>query len=203
MRRGCDVEVDLVDDHCDPALLRDAGELSQLPCGRDDARRVVRRREHDDARTGGEGALDAPGIDPPAVLEAPLEPRHAGAEHRRGGRERVVARLFEQHFIARLDERRERQEVGSGAPDRRRHVPGKDAVSRRDRLDERPVAVGARAREVQRVPGAGQIGERTREQVRSGEVDPRDRSPLRPLHVRGARDGHAPGFSRLRRAKNQ
>ena len=174
----------------------DLGHRRERRVGDPDAARVVEVGDHDGARRGGDRPRHRRRVDLEAVLEAALEAADPGAEVAGGGEQRLVGRVLDQHLVVRLEERRERQVVGHRRADREHHVLGRDAAPPRQALQERCVAVDARAVDLEVGERDRKLRQRVGRDVALDQVEARLRVELRPLHVDGA--GRAP---RLRRGR--
>src|SRR5215813_8465914 len=103
--------------------------------------RIVRAGDDDQSGSRRDQSSHFIDVDPIAVLEAAREAFDIGAQIFQRAKQRVVSRLFDQHFVAALDCRRHRQEIGHrGSLLRHDLIRAPDAIFRRDGLLERPVA---------------------------------------------------------------
>ena len=98
----------------------------------DRAAGIVGACDDDEPRARCHTAAYAIGIKGEGVGEIAIEPVDSSSEQARGAKQGIVARCLDEHVIARLEERRTREEVRAGRALRSRHLLGRDAVARRD-----------------------------------------------------------------------
>jgi hypothetical protein len=181
--------------------LRHSSNFCQRRGVGDDPAGIVRAREDDEPGSRRHRRTDAVGIEGEAVSEIPDEVLHMRTEQAGSSEKRIVAGRLDQHLVARLEERRTREEVCPGCALCGSHLRRAHAAMPGDRFDQGCVAVFVGAVNGERVAGARQVVDRERKDVTAGEVEAWGRAFLRPLEVR--RHGVRSLFSQLSRDRLQ
>ena len=145
----------------------------------------VLRRDH---------APDLGGIERiPAFLSAgKMLYRRAQIQER--GSEQLVGRLFDENFVARIDQRGHRQMVGHRGAGGRDHAIGIDSAFLRDGVLQGSVAVGAVAVDLQLIDGDRKFMQGERSHAAGREIESRAALGFRPQHVIGMSMSHRFGF---------
>ena len=135
-----------------------------------------------------------------AVFEAPLEPDQVGAEQRRHGQQRVVRRPLHQHVVAGRSSAAQTRKFAPEVPVAVATWSVADAVARRDALHERLPPFVVPPRQLDRLAGPGQIGQRAGGDIAPAQVVGGMRPALGPEQVVGAGDLDGPdaGDGRVR-----
>jgi hypothetical protein len=163
--------------------LGNAADGVERVSARDDAGGILRARQNDQARARSECPSHSVRIQLEASGEVPLESRRPGSKKAGSAQKRIVSGAFDDDLVAGFEERGADQEVRAGRSVSRGDAGGRHAVPRADGVDERSVAFGIVAGEVNRGLRAAQIADIAGEDVAGGQIEPRGRTCVRPVHV--------------------
>ncbi len=106
--------------------------------------------QHHQARARRQRGGGRVGIQPPAVLWTPIELAQVGLEISQGRGQQLIGRILDQHLVAGREQRGHGQVVGErAAAARDDHAGWIQPEPGRDRIDQRGVAIGVVAVQLQ------------------------------------------------------
>src|SRR5487761_1022526 len=184
MRIETGIEIDFIDENLRAAALRDLANQVQARIRRARSAGIVKIGDGDQPGARRHVALDFARVNLETVLEAAREAAHFCAQVIRDGKQRLVGGLFDQHFVARFDERSHGKMIGHRRAIRSDHAFGSNAVLLRQALLERRVAVAARRGNFQVLDFRVQLRERIAIQAAGCQIEPGMRAQLGPLEIR-------------------
>ena len=201
---GEELLIDLIDHDVSADRRRYLAHFHQRFFIQEDAAGVVQAGEHDEAGAGRKRGRHPLRVHAVVILEAPLQPVDFRPQQFRGTIQRLVAGALDQHAVAACQQGRHHQKIGFRSAPGQRHVLRPRAVTDGDVLDQRLVAVGAVAADLQLRRVHHQFAPLDRRHPAGDQVPARLGVHLRPVQVlhlaiRHGRTEH--GASHRRRAE--